>query len=280
MSNIAKQTADKRSTSESGLNVAAVGLKTMRQPIKPPKLASQRSFPTFSPKKILANVILKKGIVLFTTTHEAKSIIVRPRHQSAIPAASKAPRSPCIHTRLVLKACLPWNSMTGKSVAAAATKRRNTIWNGCKLAPRYFIRPSFVMPTTKCIKYQDIPTAYFSRGANSFSDAASLTGPAGRRPFLAREERLAMVVTAATKAAELVTATAPGFVVLLNSGDANSACEAPSGRAHARASFTESTSRTGRAVVKPVLPLERANAPAPAANTADPASLRLVDILP
>mmetsp|Transcript_70380 Transcript_70380/g.131664 ORF Transcript_70380/g.131664 Transcript_70380/m.131664 type:complete len:215 (-) Transcript_70380:60-704(-) len=181
MSNIAKQTADRSSTSDKGLKVAAVGLKTMRQPMKPPRLAIHRSFPTFSPRKTLANVILKKGIVLFTTTHDAKSINVRPRHQSAIPAASKAPRSPCIHTLLVRNAFLPWNSMMGNSVAAAATKRRNTIWNGCRLLPKYFIRPSFVIPTTKCIKYQEIPTTYFSLGANSFSVAASRTAPSPQR---------------------------------------------------------------------------------------------------
>mmetsp|Transcript_28204 Transcript_28204/g.65509 ORF Transcript_28204/g.65509 Transcript_28204/m.65509 type:complete len:214 (+) Transcript_28204:303-944(+) len=157
---MAKQTADNSRTNDMGLNVSAVGLNTMRQPKKPAKLAIHRSLPTFSPKKILAKVILKKGMVLLTTTQDAKSISVRPKHHKAIPAANKAPRNPCIHTRLVLNALRPWISMIGKRVTAADTNRRNTIWKGAIPLPRNFISPSFPMPMTKCIRYQAMPVKY------------------------------------------------------------------------------------------------------------------------
>merc|ERR1719356_514241 len=97
MSSAAKHIAESNSTKDLGSNVAPVGLKMIMHPIKPPMLASHRSLPTFSPKKNLANVILKNGIVLLMTTHEAKGRRFSPMHHKPMPNASREPRTKCMY---------------------------------------------------------------------------------------------------------------------------------------------------------------------------------------
>mmetsp|Transcript_99510 Transcript_99510/g.252835 ORF Transcript_99510/g.252835 Transcript_99510/m.252835 type:complete len:290 (-) Transcript_99510:54-923(-) len=175
MSSMAKQHAESTSTNERGSKVAPVGLKMSMQPMKPPMLASQRSLPTVSPKIILAKAILKKGMVLLTTTQEAKGIRLRPRHQRPMPSAKRAPRTKCIQRRSVLKAAEPWEIMNGKSTTAAKEKRRKTIWKGGKLPPKNFMMASLPMPTTKWLKYHEMPVMYLllAEGATTAAAAAA-----------------------------------------------------------------------------------------------------------
>mmetsp|Transcript_67815 Transcript_67815/g.119716 ORF Transcript_67815/g.119716 Transcript_67815/m.119716 type:complete len:217 (-) Transcript_67815:2-652(-) len=128
--------------------------------MNPAKLASHRSFPTFSPRISCANSILKKGIVLLITTHEAKGIICSPWHHNPMPRQRRAPRTTCMNIRADLKALLPFVTKIGSKTAAAAANRRKTIWKAGRLSPRNFMMPSFPMLTTKCIKYQEMPVMY------------------------------------------------------------------------------------------------------------------------
>mmetsp|Transcript_16540 Transcript_16540/g.36565 ORF Transcript_16540/g.36565 Transcript_16540/m.36565 type:complete len:252 (+) Transcript_16540:467-1222(+) len=160
MSNMAKQQADNRRTNDWGWKVAAVGLKTIKQPIKPAKLASQRCLPTFSPRMSCAKSILKKGIVLLMTTQEAKGMRFSPKHHSPMPRARRRPRAACIESLADLKALRPWNRRTGRSTKAAAENRKKTIWKGGRFSPKNFMMLSFPMLTTKCMRYQPIPVKY------------------------------------------------------------------------------------------------------------------------
>mmetsp|Transcript_90817 Transcript_90817/g.256507 ORF Transcript_90817/g.256507 Transcript_90817/m.256507 type:complete len:209 (+) Transcript_90817:524-1150(+) len=174
MSSIAKHMAERIRMSDCGLKVAAVGLNTMRQPMKPPKLASQRSLPTFSPRSTFAKSILKKGIVLFTTTQEAKGSTRSPKHHRPMPSANNRPLTPCIHSRVVRKPSAPLTSNRGKSTNPAAAKRMKTIWGADKLPPRNFMMPSLPMPITKCDKYHAMPVRYVVLAETPTEEASSL----------------------------------------------------------------------------------------------------------
>lgn len=159
MSSIAKHIAERIKKSDWGLKVAAVGLNTIRQPMKPPKLASHLSLPTFSPRSTLANSILKKGIVLFTTTAEAKGRSCSPTHQRPMPSASKLPLTACIHSLDVLKpdGC---TSSSGRRTSPAHENRMKTICDAVMLPPRNFMIPSLPIPMTKWERYHVIPVMY------------------------------------------------------------------------------------------------------------------------
>mmetsp|Transcript_10081 Transcript_10081/g.22296 ORF Transcript_10081/g.22296 Transcript_10081/m.22296 type:complete len:342 (+) Transcript_10081:449-1474(+) len=170
---MAKQAADSNSTKEVGLKVAAEGLKISKQPMKPPMLASQRSFATFSPRIVEAKAILKNGMVLLTTTQEAKGSNCKPEHQRPIPTARRKPRARCKISGVDdgdddflpvpgVAGFLETASLAtrGAMTRAAARNRRKTICMAGRLPPRYFMMESFAMPTRKWPKYQVMPTIY------------------------------------------------------------------------------------------------------------------------
>mmetsp|Transcript_45670 Transcript_45670/g.55993 ORF Transcript_45670/g.55993 Transcript_45670/m.55993 type:complete len:210 (+) Transcript_45670:445-1074(+) len=191
MSSMAKQQADRSSTKDCGWKVAAVGLKTIKQPMKPAKLASHRCFPTFSPRMSCAKSILKKGIVLLMTTQEAKGIKFNPKHHNPMPRARRRPRAACIESLADLNALLPWKRRTGRSTKAAAENRKKTIWKGGKFSPKNFMMLSFPMLTTKCMRYQPIPVKYTCEvDIDSIEAAAAVAGLSGTRCFSMPVKRL------------------------------------------------------------------------------------------